>query len=40
MIPLCITDLLTALLFSKVDQTVEKYLQKIQQAVLSNNPSS
>ena len=25
-IPLCITDLLATLLFSKVDQTVEKYL--------------
>ena len=33
-IPLCITDLLATLLFSKVDQTVEKYLQKIKQSVL------
>ena len=34
-IPLCITDLLKTLLFSKVDQTVEKYLHKISQTVLS-----
>lgn len=30
MIPLCISDLLEQLLLSKVDQTVEKYLGKIQ----------
>ena len=29
MIPLCITDLLIKILFSKVDQTVEKYIQRI-----------
>ena len=30
MIPLCISDLVEQLLLSKVDQTVEKYLGKIQ----------
>ena len=28
-VDLCVTDLITDLLYSKVDQTVDKYLQKV-----------